>query len=169
MNRCRMTTFTPFKLTGRSKLMKRSMSWERKKRLTRKKSWDTQIDNFFTLRNCKVWRTNCTTSNESKHRRKSVFNSEKKSWRKGSFDFFLIFHFFQISVSYFREIDLLTRELHIMFLQQAPTPTPSKRKGHFKKLLLKRDPSQTSSLISAPLGTLMSHYSLSFMFNFTPF
>jgi mitogen-activated protein kinase kinase kinase 9 len=49
-----------------------------------------------------------------------------------------------------REIDLLERELHIMIIQQ--TPTPKKRKGKFKRgrlKILKKEPGQN---ISLPLG-----------------
>lgn len=49
-----------------------------------------------------------------------------------------------------REIDLLERELHIMFIQQQ-TPKPNKRKGKFKKYRLKhlkKEPNQ----ISLPSG-----------------
>ncbi|XP_071440662.1 mitogen-activated protein kinase kinase kinase 9-like isoform X3 [Hetaerina americana] len=50
-----------------------------------------------------------------------------------------------------REIDLLERELHIMIIQQASTPTPKKRKGKFKRSrlkLLKKEPGQNISFPS---------------------
>jgi len=53
-----------------------------------------------------------------------------------------------------RELTLLQRELNIMINQQQPqvtTPTPKKRKGKFKKRLLKKEASTSSnSMISAP-------------------
>lgn len=55
-----------------------------------------------------------------------------------------------------RELTLLQRELNIMIVQQqhqphATTPTPKKRKGKFRKRLLKKEPSSSSSsMISAP-------------------
>ncbi len=68
-----------------------------------------------------------------------------------------------------REIDLLQRELNMMIQQQTggggggvaaiTTPTPKKRKGHFKRSrlkLLKKDGSKdqpnANSVISAPSG-----------------
>ena len=57
-----------------------------------------------------------------------------------------------------RELTLLQRELNIMIVQQqhqphATTPTPKKRKGKFRKRLLKKEPSSSSSsMISAPSG-----------------
>ena len=67
-----------------------------------------------------------------------------------------------------REIDLLQRELYIMIQQQNQqnqamgiTPTPKKRKGHFKKnrlRSLKKDVSTSStSIISSPSGMLKCH------------
>ncbi|KAG8233447.1 hypothetical protein J437_LFUL010558 [Ladona fulva] len=50
-----------------------------------------------------------------------------------------------------REIDLLERELHIMIIQQASTPTPKKRKGKFKRSrlkMLKKEPGQNISFPS---------------------
>jgi len=53
-----------------------------------------------------------------------------------------------------REMTLLQRELNIMIHQQQPqvtTPTPKKRKGKFRKRLLKKEPSTASnSMISGP-------------------
>lgn len=55
-----------------------------------------------------------------------------------------------------REMTLLQRELNIMIHQQQPqvtTPTPKKRKGKFRKRLLKKEPSTASnSMISGPSG-----------------
>ena len=52
-----------------------------------------------------------------------------------------------------REIDLLKRELNMMIIQtQGGTPTPKKRKGNFKKKLLKQKEEKNSSVISAPSG-----------------
>lgn len=52
-----------------------------------------------------------------------------------------------------REIDLLKRELNMMIVQtQGGTPTPKKRKGNFKKKLLKQKEEKNSSVISAPSG-----------------
>ena len=52
-----------------------------------------------------------------------------------------------------REIDLLKRELNMMITQtQGGTPTPRKRKGNFKKKLLKQKEEKNSSVISAPSG-----------------
>jgi len=55
-----------------------------------------------------------------------------------------------------RELTLLQRELNIMIVQQqqqpqTTTPTPKKRKGKFRKRLLKKEPStSSSSMISGP-------------------
>ncbi|KAL7295717.1 hypothetical protein TKK_0011062 [Trichogramma kaykai] len=52
-----------------------------------------------------------------------------------------------------REIDLLERELTVMIIQQqntAPTPTPYKRRGKFKKSKLKLNKKEPGSKISAP-------------------
>ena len=57
-----------------------------------------------------------------------------------------------------RELTLLQRELNIMIVQQqqqpqTTTPTPKKRKGKFRKRLLKKEPStSSSSMISGPSG-----------------
>ena len=52
-----------------------------------------------------------------------------------------------------REIDLLKRELNMMIVQtNSGTPTPKKRKGNFKKKLLKQKEEKISSVISAPSG-----------------
>jgi serine/threonine protein kinase len=56
-----------------------------------------------------------------------------------------------------REFTLVQRELNIMLNQQQPhgpsTPTPKKRKGKFKKRLLKKEPSSSNnSMISGPSG-----------------
>ena len=55
-----------------------------------------------------------------------------------------------------REMTLLQRELNIMIHQQQPqvtTPMPKKRKGKFRKRLLKKEPSTASnSMISGPSG-----------------
>ena len=54
-----------------------------------------------------------------------------------------------------REIDLLKRELNMMIVQTGGgTPTPKKRKGNFKKKLLKQKEEKNSSVISAPSGNI---------------
>ena len=54
-----------------------------------------------------------------------------------------------------REIDLLKRELNMMIVQTGGgTPTPKKRKGNFKKKLLKQKEEKNSSVISAPSGKI---------------
>ena len=64
-----------------------------------------------------------------------------------------------------REIDLLKRELNMMIQTTGGTPTPKKRKGNFKKKLLKQKEEKNSSVISGPSGKV-SIIILSFIFNF---